>query len=203
MKRFRSFAAWLSAAIVLAACADLPVSSDYALDYDFSRIGSYGWLPNSQADDGAATDMHNTELMHLRYIEAINNQLRLKGLEQRGVEKQPDVLVTYHLGSKDKTVVDSFGSWYSHFGYYPCYHCDYRPGFSHMHFHESDIWVREFTEDSIVIDIIDARSRKMLWRGSVQRVQPVLQTPVERGAYVNETVAAILATFPPGAQPVE
>lgn len=199
MKRIRSFTVGLLVAVVLVGCTDLPVSSDYAVDYNFSAISSYGWLPQAETNSAAA-DMHNTELMRVRYVDAINSQMRLKGFELKDVANKPDVLIAYHLGSQDKTVIDSFGSWYTHFGYYPCYHCDYRPGFDHMHFHESDIWVREFTEDSVVIDIIDAATRKMLWRGSVQRVQPVLQTPEERTAYVNETVAAILATFPPGAR---
>ncbi len=200
MNKFRSLVFGVLVVVLLFGCADLPINTDYAVDYNFSQINSYGWLPGPEAKGGSATDLHNTELMHVRYVAAINQQLGLKGLQLRNAADKPDVLVVYHLGSKDKTVVDSFGSWYSHFGYYPCYHCDHRPGFGHMHFHESDLWVREFTEDSVVIDIIEAESRKMLWRGSVQRIQPVLQTPEERNAYVSETVAAILAAFPPGSR---
>ncbi|WP_372860594.1 DUF4136 domain-containing protein [Spongiibacter sp.] len=177
---------------LLQACNGIPVSHDYALDYDFSSVTSYAWLPAP-----AVVDPAYDALMHQRYREAIEAQLQGRGLRKVDAA-QAAVLLSYHVGAVDKARIESVGGWYSHFGYYPCYHCEFRPGFGHMHFHDSDLWIREYTEDRVLIDMVEPGSRRLLWRGSARRVQPALADPVARRAYIEETVGSILQQFPPG-----
>lgn len=176
------------------ACSGVPVSQDYALDYDFSAVTSYAWVKPD--GPGSNSDPLYDSLMHERYRQAIEAQMALRGLAPAPAEKAA-VLLSYHVGSVDKTRIESVGSWYSHFGYYPCYHCYHRPGFGYAHFHDDDIWVREYTEDRVVIDIVDADKRRLIWRGSAKRIQPTLSDPAARRAYIDETVANILSQFPP------
>ncbi len=179
--------------LLLAGCGGLPVSQDYALDYDFSAVDSYAWLESGAAQPDPAYDA----LMHQRYRDAIEQQLVTRGLRKVAADRAA-VLVSYHVGAVEKTRIESVGAWYSHFGYYPCYHCHFRPGFGHMHYHDSDLWLREYTEDRVVIDLVEPRSRRLLWRGSVRRSQPALRNPAERRSYIEETVGGILQQFPPG-----
>ena len=183
-------------AAVVAACTAVPVSQDYALDYDFANVASYAWLTPDNEQREPAYDA----LMHERYRDAIEAQMALRGVKKVAVDSA-SVLVSYHVGTVEKTRVESVGNWYSHFGYYPCYHCYHRPGFGYAHFYDDDIWVREYTQDNVVIDIIEPENRRLVWRGSASRVKPTLKDPLERRAYIDETVATILAQFPPvGAQ---
>ena len=48
------------------------------------------------------------------------------------------------------------------------------------------------------LDVIDAKTGALLWRGSTEGRLRDLRTPEERTARVNEVVAAVIAKFPPG-----
>ena len=50
----------------------------------------------------------------------------------------------------------------------------------------------------VVLDVLDARTGALLWRGSTEGRLRDLRTPEERTARVNEIVAAVIAQFPPG-----
>ena len=187
----------VSAALV--ACTGVPVSTDFNTDYDYAAVSSYAWLPRPEpeGDDVKSTELYN-DLSHQRVKAAVDQQFRARGYELVDNSDEASVLVTYHLGLEDKTRIDSFGSWYTHFGYYPCYHCVGRPGFGPPYFHDDDLWVREYTENTLIIDLVDPKTKQLLWRGSAKRNQPRLESPEERRLFVLETVTAILDHFPPG-----
>ena len=182
---------------LLTACAGVPVSTDYSQEFDFRNVSTYAWLlPANHANPEIDND-----LVRQRVVDAVDAQLTAKGLRQVADPSAASVLVSYQLGQEDKIAIDNFGSWHTRFGYYPCYHCGYRPGFGYFgssHFYDDDIWVRNYKESTLMIDIIDSESKRLLWRGMTKRRIPTLETPEERRLYVLETVSAILAKFPPG-----
>lgn len=182
--------------MILTACSGVPVSTDYSQDFDFSNVSSYAWLlPAKHMNPEVDND-----LVRERVVDAVDAQFAAKGLIRAADASKPSVLVTYQLGQEDKIAIDNFGSWHTQFGYYPCYRCGYRPGFGyfgHSQFYDDDFWVRNYKESTLMIDVIDPNSKKLLWRGMTKRVIPTLKTPEERRLYVLETVSAILAEFPP------
>lgn len=188
----------VSAALV--ACSGVPVNTDYNPDYAYSAVSSYAWLPKPEPQGSAKSVELYNDLSHQRVTAAVDQQFRARGIERVDDPSDASVLVTYHLGLEDKIRIDSFGSWYSHFGYYPCYHCVGRPGFGAPYFHDDDLWVRNYTENTLIIDLIDPATKQLLWRGTAKRNQPRLESPEERRLYVLETVKAILDRFPPGRQ---
>jgi hypothetical protein len=182
---------------MLAACAGVPVSTDYSQEFDFSNVSSYAWLLPTKASDPEV----DNDLVRQRVVDAVDAQFTARGLVKSADISKASVLVSYQLGQEDKIAIDNFGSWYTHFGYYPCYNCGYRPGYGYFgrsHFYDDDIWVRNYKQSTLMIDVIDPASKKLLWRGMTKRVIPTLKTPEERRLYVLETVSAILAEFPPG-----
>lgn len=189
-------------AAVLTACAGVPVSTDYAPSYDFSSLSSYAWLRDPKPAKSAEVDPEaDSDLVRQRIEDAVDAQLQARGYQRVEDVSKASMLVTYHNGLEDKVAVDNFGAWHTHFGYYPCYHCFYRPGFGPYHdpyFFGHDTWVRNYTENRLIVDIVEPESRSLIWRGIAKRTQPRLSTPEERRLYVVETVAAILAKFPPG-----
>ena len=122
----------------------------------------------------------------------MTSQLVAQGLTQVEDPAQADVLATYHIGTEDKIDINT---WHSYYGYYPCWHC-WGP---HYGFRD-DIWVNQYTQGTLIIDLIDADSRKLLWRGVADRRLPGFKTPEQRQAYLDETVTAILSKFPPSRQ---
>ena len=187
-------------AMLLAACSGLPVSTDYAPDVDFSGLKTYAWLAPPVKAVSSDPEADN-DLVRQRIISAVDGQLQARGFVLVDAESEADMLVTYHNGLEDKVSVDNFGGWHTHFGYYPCYHCYHRPGFSYFgdpYFFHDDVWVRNYTENTLIVDIVDPASRSLIWRGISKRSQPTLNTPEERRLYIVETVSAILGKFPPG-----
>jgi hypothetical protein len=196
MNRLLHYALVLTSALVLAACTGIPVSTDYQPGWQLPAGASYAWLePGEQAPRDPLVD---NDLVAQRVKSAVNDALRARGLQLTEPE-QASYLIAYHVAQQEKIDIDTFHSWY---GYYPCWSC--YGGYYHPRFGYydpwwgpgPDVWVREYTEGTLVIDLVDAESRQLVWRGQSARRLPRLRTPEERTAFIRETVNAILADFP-------
>ncbi|HSB98064.1 MAG TPA: DUF4136 domain-containing protein [Spongiibacteraceae bacterium] len=170
------------AAIVLNACGAIPVSTDYDPAWQMPADASYAWIkrPSAHVDP-----MIDNDLVAGRVHRAVDDQLAAKGLHA-AADDQAAVLITYHIGEEEKLDISSF---HSNFGYYPCWRC-YGPGF------DSDVWVNQYTEGKLIIDMVDAKTKQLVWRGIAARRVPTFKTPGERDTYIRETVDAIFKKFP-------
>ena len=61
----------------------------------------------------------------------------------------------------------------------------------------SETRVSEYTQGTLIIDIVDAASNELVWRGSTEGRVREKKTPEEREKRIRDAVAAILAEFPP------
>jgi hypothetical protein len=177
----------------LAGCTGIPVETDYDPDYKLSLTSSYAWMetPRSAARDPIV----DNDLLARRVQRAVDGELAAQGLKLVGVDQNPELLVTYHAGATEKIDIDTTDSFYGYYGYYPCWHC-WGPGP-----YGRDVWVRYYTEGTLVIDIVDAKTKKLVWRGTADRRIPKFKSPLERDVFVRDSVAAIFGHFPPGRQP--
>lgn len=198
----RCVKSWLALMVVLglAGCGQIPVSTDYDPAWRLAPGASYGWV--QPKEKGESDPLYDNDLVESRVQRAVDERLAAHGLQRATGAGEPTLLVAYHIGREEKIDIDTFHSWY---GYYPCWGCwgpryGYAPGFGHGHGYGSgtDIWVQEYTEDRLIIDLIDAQSRRLVWRGVAERRLPSMETPGEREAYIRETVSAIFEEFPPG-----
>ena len=179
------YLAILTVTVVLNACAAIPVSTDYEPGWQLPSPAAYAWIkrPAHRVDP-----MVDNDLVAARIQRAVDEQLEGKGLNRAKSEAEANLLVTYHIGEEEKLDINSF---HSNYGYYPCWHC-WGPGF------DNDIWVTQYTQGKLVIDLIDAKTKQLVWRGVASRRVPSFDSPQERDKYVRETVAAIFKKFPPG-----
>lgn len=182
MKTLR-YLALVSLAVVLNACAGIPVSTDYDPNWQVPATPAYAWLPHplSKADP-----MVDNDLVAARVHRAVDEQLAAKGFSVAASEAEVNVLVTYHIGEEEKLDINTF---HSSYGYYPCWHC-WGPGF------DSDIWVSQYTQGKLIVDLVDAKTKQLVWRGIASRRVPSFDSPQERDQYIRETVAAIFKKFP-------
>lgn len=186
MKIWSRLLALLVTTVVLNACSGVPVSTDYDPDWHLSLPASFAWMPRPHRQ--TADPLVDNDLVANRVHRAVSEQLEAKGLNEAASQQQADLLVTYHIGEEERLDINSFRS---NYGYYPCWHCFGYPGF------DSDIWVTQYTEGKLVIDLVDAKSKQLVWRGVAKRRLPSFNTPAERDAYIRETVTAIFKNFPP------
>ena len=56
----------------------------------------------------------------------------------------------------------------------------------------------EYQEGTLIIDILDAKSHELVWRGTGQDYVEEQQSPEEITEGINQAVTGIMSDFPPG-----
>ena len=168
-------------ALLFAACSSYDIHHDYDVEADFSRYRTWGWMPAAPeaAQDVDAARASNS-LVDRRIRAAVDAALTAKGLTAD--ETAPDVLVVYHTGLKDKVDITDWG--YSYSGTY-------------WGWAGRDIDAQNYTEGTLIVDLVDASSRQLVWRGSATGVVDPARTPEERERAVREIVAKMFDKYPP------
>lgn len=166
---------FVPALVLAAACSSTSTSYDYDEGTDFSRYRSFDLLstPESSAEV--------SELVYKRVEEAVRRELEAKGLVP--ADDAPDLHVALQLGSRSRVQVTDMGYRYGayEYGYYG----------------PRDINVYEYDEGMLIVDLIDAGSDALVWRGRATRALPSNPSPEKSRELVNEVVAKLLAPYPP------
>jgi hypothetical protein len=172
-----------AAGLVLAACASVAVSTDYDPTFNFGPYRSFAWLQEQQPLTG---DLRlDNPLLHQRLREAVERTLIARGYEKAA--GAADFVVGYHLSLTQRYDVSTLQS---HYGY--------GPGWNRVGYGPTDTVVTEYEEGTLVIDVVDRRADRLVWRGQAYGRVRESPTPEEREQRVNRVVESILADFPPG-----
>lgn len=180
----------LTALVCLSACQSQRGSIDYDTHIDFSQIHSYAW----RLADGAAQNAANTSLLSPllseRVQQAITGKLALVPLKQVAADQTPDVWVAYSASRVINTEPSNtrggigLGGGGGHVGV----------GIS-LSFPLGK--PKQVQDIQITIDMIDAASQRVIWRGSDQFQLPADASPEQLTDKVNQSVVAVLDQFPP------
>jgi Domain of unknown function (DUF4136) len=176
-----------------AACAPSPkIGYDFDRSADFTSYRTYAWLSGDQEKTGDRRADSSTVDMRIRI--AVGTQLRLKGY-QALPEGKPDFYVAYHVGLKDSSP-DISTQYYS----------DGMAGHAFVHSADTRTAGKDppsaneppsYLTGSLLIDIMDAASEKLVWRGTANgEVDPGL-TSQQRDERTKAIVQKILSHFPP------
>ncbi|ARN74273.1 DUF4136 domain-containing protein [Oceanicoccus sagamiensis] len=173
-------------ACLLAACSSTPsVSVDYNPEYDFSDIKSYYQPPREEA---GINTIDVGDLADQRFRRAAEAEMNLRGVEL-APSRQADIWITYHVVTQDKTRITSYDN---HYGYARPY--GYSGGTS--------VDVRQYTEGTLIVDLVDPATKKTVWRGVVSAIVKD-RTTEEREALTRTYVAAIVNEIPGFSLPEE
>jgi hypothetical protein len=169
------------AAIALLACASQQLNVAYDPDEDFSALQSFAWFPQEtrmQAENAAR---------YPKQYEAANRAIE-KRLQEKGYSKAArgaaDFLVLYHLSLERKLDTTTINA-------------PYTGGTSEWEVHRTAPaeQVLEYAEGTLVIDVLDNRTRRLVWRGTARG----RHDGVPQAAYVEQRVSEVLDRFPPPA----
>jgi hypothetical protein len=149
------------------------VSYDYDRNVEFRTLRTYGWLPVPEK-----ATVNNLDLNRIK--KAVDNEMKARGL--RISSDNPNFFVAGHLVKKDKVNVTNWGYGFSPYGRYWG-----RGGFS----------VYQYEEGTLIIDLVDANSKNLVWRGVAKADVEVATTPEKRDKLINGAVQKILNNFPP------
>lgn len=115
-------------------------------------------------------------LNNKRIEAALEQELVAKGMQKQTAGK-PDLLLAYHTNVKDKIDVDTYGYRYGRYGR--------RVG--------TYTTVQRYKQGTLVVDLVDAEAKELVWRGWAQGE---VNDSVSKEK-INDTVAKILAKYPP------
>jgi hypothetical protein len=122
---------------------------DYAHDFDFESVKTFQYVVTEESDSA-------NPIMQERIVDAIKRELREGGLQE--VSDDPDLFVTSHVTTKEKTVYNT-----STFGYggYGAGWYGWGGGMG-----SSTTTATNFTEGTLIIDAYEPAEKKMVWRGT-------------------------------------
>ena len=183
-KSHRAYLVVAVVALLAISCSSLKVSQDYDMSVDFSQYRSYDLYPEPQPKTGDVRI--DNPLMDARIRQAIDDTLNKMDFNRVSGQK-PDFLVNYYLTIRTKLESSVYTTGAG-------YHAYQHPFWGGVHYQTT---FREFDQGMLTIDIIDAESNRLIWRGIGTRRVREHQDPERTTAVVNETVARILAQFPP------
>ena len=163
---------------VLAACLSLmstaafaqKVNVDYDKEADFSKFRSYKWERGQSAA---------SPLVDKRIVGAIESQLASKGWAK--TDETPSAIVVYHAAIDAEKQLNAWGT---------------GPRWRGI----GTVTVDTIYTGQLVVDVYDAATRQLLWRGMVS--DTVTDKPEKNERRLNEAVAKLFKQFPPmrGAQ---
>ena len=146
---------WLAAlALTVAAIpARAEVKSDYDKEYDFGKLKTFDF----KAQARPVKDPHGPNALWKRRIHGeLLKDLTSDGF-QRTASGDPDFLVAYYMGTKEKFDVRYVGYGFPRWGWHRWSWSGWGPDF--------DVWKIPYTQSTLVVDIIDARTNMLVWRG--------------------------------------
>ena len=168
------YAVFMVTLIVLSAgCSSVRVRTDFDRDADFSMYRTYSWLPRKDTGNR----MMRSDLVRKHVVAGVDRELAAAGLTRVGRERA-DLLVNYYIGARNRVDVTHYGYRYGPWG-------RYGPG---------GVSVRRYKEGSLVLDLVDRESKKLVWRGWASSVLRGRENIAED---INRSVKELMKRYPP------
>jgi hypothetical protein len=177
MSRTIRLAALAAAALVLAGCATLQVTSRVEPGADLTQLRVFAWEP---ADAYATGDprLDNNPFFHDYLQGAVERQLLRRGyVEASTADLPPDLLLHYHASVNQRMEIDEPDP--------GCVADNCKPG------------VIEYEQGTLVVDAVDAKTKRVVWRGWAQEsVQGIIDSQDKMEEEIDRIILQMLQNFP-------
>ena len=150
------------------------VTYDFDRAANFSSFRTYAWVPGTSVDD---------QLNHKRIVHAIDTQLAAKGMSRADSAASADVLVAYHATFDTSLQISGFSSGWG----------GYRFAGSRSGSARAD----EILVGTLVIDMVDAKTKTIVWRGIASKDLDVKAKPEKREKSINKAAEKLFKNYPP------
>jgi hypothetical protein len=172
--------ALLMALFGLAACSSGPeLRSDLDPGTDFTKFKTYGFVRVTGTDQG-----NYQTLVTQHFKTAIRKELDSRGYQF--VENNPDMLVNFNAVLSEKVRVTSQPTGGMYYGY---------RGYGAWGGYGSYTDVRQYTQGTVNIDLIDARRQQLVWEGvAVGTVKE--KSKLDLGERIANVVTLIMQQYP-------
>ena len=186
MRTVPKLSTFVAACALLAACSTVSVTTDYDRSAPFGKYASYALAP---ASHGQTLSPGSEAALR----DSLRTQLAARGIRETAPAKA-DLDVVRHVFLREKLSVQQYTDW----GY--GYHGTWPYGFGRY-----GMWagaprtytdINQYTEGTLVLDFVDARTKKLVFRGIGKAV---VGGPESNARKIEEAVAKTVAEFPSGA----
>lgn len=169
----------LAALVMLVNGCATPIeaTTDFDQSYDFQRVKTLAFTPFDRTDPRT---IRISDMQAERMQDDLGMALRGRGYDVIDDTARADLLVSWHLVTQERTDVRSYNS----MSYYNCWRCG--PAVS-------DVSVRQYTQGTFIVDMIDPLRNQSVWRGIIEARLQSEPDPQRR----REAIAAMFVGFPP------
>jgi hypothetical protein len=164
------------AALFVAGCASMRVGTYVSRGIDFSRYRTYAWAQADALPIGDARLEHNP--IFIDYLQgAVEHGLRNHGLLLVPASAHPDALVHFHGSVRQVLDVAAASR-------------------GHEHGVSEDFEIIDYDEGTLIIDVVDARTDRLVWRGwAIDSLNGILDSQDRMEQKVTAAVTKMLAGF--------
>ncbi len=171
--------------LLFPSCSSVNVISDYDQAVNFATYKSYAFYKTG-IDRAQISDLDKK-----RILRAIEYEMGARGFEK---SKNPDLLVSIFTREREQVDVYSYpyGWGWGYWGYWGYWGPYYGPGY----------WgptVSSYTEGALYIDLIDAKSKQLVWQGKGVGTLNKSKKVGKKVQQIQKFVAEILQQYPPEA----
>jgi Domain of unknown function (DUF4136) len=153
--------------------------------YDFDKAADFTTFKTYAMKDGTPVGQ---PLIDERIVAAIDAAMTAKGFTKN--DSSPDVYVVYHVAFDKQKDISTFSSGYG--GGYGPYGWGYGGGFN-----STSTQVRDILVGTLVIDMADAKNKKVVWRGMGVKEINTTAKPDKRDKSIKSAVDKIFKNYPP------
>ena len=180
-----------AAILALAACASVDVRTVTSPDANLGALHTFNVMPNPERPPQFAPSANDPMLVNSISNRALRADL-VKGFQGRGyaLADNPDFAVAYYASATQKLDVTY---WDYGYPFYPRWWGGWGPGWGPY-----DSTVTQYTQGTVIVDVINAKTKELLWRGSGVATVSDDEARYEQDLW--KTVTAILEKFPQARQ---
>lgn len=175
--------------IFVAGCSNKPyVETDYQADFNFALLKTFDVAETKQ-------DTKENILISpftLGHIHAVLEAELSKRYQVPAAGAAPDFIVNYHVVVEEKIDPRSYDSLYGYGFYGRGYH-----RYGSPFFYGPNAGVRVYNQGSLIIDIVDAKTNKPIWRGVSEKRLSRSMAPQQQREVLSAAVTEVIAQFPP------
>lgn len=162
--------------LVLSGCATIDTGSFVDREVDFTRFSTYTWAPPSQQTGDPRLLKNPSFQDHLQG--EVDKQLASKGFRNAS-RRNADLLLRYRAAVAPRLAVNGVSNGYG----YCSNDCSQR--------------VDEYDSATLVLDVINARTKKIVWRGwATDNLDQLLGNEDRMARTLNHAVVEMMAKFP-------
>jgi len=184
MKISTTFSTAVCIAFILSGCAStVTVTTDYDHSAPFGNYKTYTLAPPAHGQNLAPTSEAAIQ-------EALRAELAKRGIVEAPAKKA-DLDVVRHVFGQEKVSVQQYTDWgYGGYGRWP-----YRYGYYGMWYGAPQTYtsVDQYHEGTMILDFVDARTKKLVFRGVGQAVVGGTEANATK---IREAIAKMMEGFP-------